>query len=43
MLVGLVVAIAKHGEPKGTTYDFGTTLVADALILGLLYWGGFFG
>jgi hypothetical protein len=36
-------SLAKHGEPKNGTYNFGTQLVAEIIIIGLLYWGGFFG
>lgn len=30
-----------HGKPRKPT-NFWTALVATALVLGLLYWGGFF-
>lgn len=34
-------ALAKHGESKGT-HNFGVALIADAITLSLLWWGGFF-
>lgn len=37
--VGLAMGL--HGMPKGF-YNFFTTLIADAIILGILYAGGFF-
>ena len=42
LLLGLVVAVAKHGEDKGK-YHAGWTLVGEAILLWILYWGGFFG
>lgn len=37
------VHLAKHGEPKVGTWNFGHAIIADIITLGLLYWGGFFG
>ena len=47
ILVGLLAMstgmyLAKHGEPRDDTYNFWYALLSDAIILGLLYWGGFF-
>lgn len=36
------IYLAKHGEPKTGAYNFGISLLSDAIVLGLLYWGGFF-
>lgn len=41
-LFGLGVVVAKHGKPR-EAYDATITTIGTALILGLLYWGGFFG
>ena len=40
--LGLFIAAEKHGQPR-TNHDFGVTLVATAINVGLLVWGGFFG
>lgn len=40
--IGTGVAIAKNGEPRGP-YSFVACLVGDAIVFGLLWWGGFFG
>ena len=34
--------LANHGEPRDTEYNFWVSLLSDAIVLGLLYWGGFF-
>lgn len=39
---GTGIVLAKHGEPKTGRYNILTTLITDGLILGLLWWGGFF-
>ena len=41
MLLGLGVVLAKHGEPQ-KNYNIWASLFADIIILGLLYFGGFF-
>lgn len=33
---------AKHGQPRDP-HDFWTALISTGLMVGLLYWGGFFG
>ena len=46
MIVVLAVNVwqnlEKHGETKCSEYHFGVALIAAALEVGLLYWGGFF-
>ena len=37
----IVVAMTLHGRPKGK-WNAGATLLNEAVIVGLLYWGGFF-
>lgn len=37
----LCCSLALHGKPKGN-WNAGATLFNEALIVGLLYWGGFF-
>ena len=34
--------LANHGNPKGGEHNILTSLIAEAIIVGLLYWGGFF-
>jgi hypothetical protein len=34
--------IAKHGEPKDGKFSAISSLMSSAIILSLLYWGGFF-
>ena len=38
----IVTAMALHGKPKGGKWNAGVTLLNEALIVALLYWGGFF-
>lgn len=44
-LIGLSVFLnlIKHGEKKQSEWNFHTSLISAAILLGLLYWGGFFG
>lgn len=44
VLLSLSVAVdlLKHGEPKTGKYSFGTGLLAAAIWVAVLYWGGFF-
>jgi hypothetical protein len=42
-LLGTGMQIAKHGERRDDKYNGGLALFADAMMFGLLYWGGFFG
>lgn len=40
--IGLGVAAAKDGKPKDGKHSFFGTLITTAIVIGLLYWGGFF-
>lgn len=44
VLVGLtwLVTAYMHGKPKKEKYNFFTTMINSLIILGILYWGGFF-
>lgn len=43
-LVAVGMEIARHGEPKKPgKHNAVASVIASGLILGLLYWGGFFG
>lgn len=42
MILALGITLAKHGQPKNDKYNFGISLIANAIEIGLLYWGGFF-
>jgi hypothetical protein len=41
-LIGLGVAMEQHGQPKTGTHSFPSSLFATALILWILWEGGFF-
>lgn len=41
VFLDIVMAMALHGKPKGK-WNAGMTLLNEAIIVGLLYWGGFF-
>lgn len=43
ILIGVGVSVARFGQQKKDTYDWVDVLVGPLLMLGLLYWGGFFG
>jgi hypothetical protein len=43
LLLGVGIDLAKHGQPKTGKHSFPSSFFAAALILALLYWGGFFG
>ena len=47
IILGLMVLstgmhLAKHGDSKTGTWNFGHALISDAITISLLYWGGFF-
>ena len=42
IFVGFGLTLAKHGEPRTGNYSVYTYLVANALVIGLTYAGGFF-
>ena len=35
--------LVKNGEPRDGRWSFGVAVLSDAIVYGLLYWGGFFG
>lgn len=39
----LTAELMNDGKPKTGKHSFGSSLTANALILALLWWGGFFG
>lgn len=41
-IIVLTVHGVKHGETKTTAYDFWSNAIASVLVIGLLWWGGFF-
>lgn len=43
MLLATGIHLAKHDQPRDTKYNFVTAVISDGLMIGLLYWGGFFG
>ena len=38
----VVMNLIKHGEPKDTKYNFWWALIATAIDVAILRWGGFF-
>jgi hypothetical protein len=40
--IGVCATALLNGKPKNGTHDLGARIFASALVLGLLYWGGFF-
>ena len=40
--ISLGIIITKHGEDKEGKHNFVVTLISNAVVLGILYWGGFF-
>ena len=38
----LLLSARENGKPKKGKTDFGVSLVASALLFGVLIWGGFF-
>jgi hypothetical protein len=43
MALGAGLHLAKHGERKDERYNFVSDCIGSCVLLGLLYWGGFFG
>lgn len=41
-LVGLGIALQRHGQPRTGTESIWGSLIGQAIVLGLMYWGGFF-
>ena len=42
-LIGAGAGMVRHGTPKEGKNDFWADLITSLLIMGILYWGGFFG
>lgn len=42
VIIGLMIASYNHGKPKTGKYNLWDNIIAIALHIGLLYWGGFF-
>ena len=42
LAAGAGIAMVKHGKPKEGNYNFWTSLLSSAIVVGLLIWGGFF-
>lgn len=42
IVFALGISAVKHGQPKTGNHSFGTSLLALAIVLPLLWWGGFF-
>lgn len=42
LVLGAGMELARHGQPKTGEHNVITTLIASAIILALLAWGGFF-
>lgn len=42
MMIGVGFNLAVHGNPKTGNESFFTSLVSNAIMFSLLYWGGFF-
>lgn len=40
--LGLGIHLAKHGQKRSQEWNFLGALIANGLIICLLYWGGFF-
>lgn len=40
--LGLGINLAKHGEPKNDKYNFFSSCITVAIVIGLLIWGGYF-
>ena len=42
VLLGAGIALAKHGEPRRDKYNFWTSMLSEAIVITILYCGGFF-
>lgn len=42
IFVGVGVSLARYGKPKADSYGIFDVVVSPSVVLGLLYWGGFF-
>lgn len=41
-LLGIVITLVNHGEPREGQYNVYSVIVGELLFIGLLWWGGFF-
>lgn len=41
-VLGIGIHLARHGEETNDTYNFITRTFSALVVIGLLYWGGFF-
>lgn len=41
-LISLLINANQHGKPKTGNYNFWYPAISLTIMLGLLYWGGFF-
>jgi hypothetical protein len=39
---GVGMCLVRHGQPKRGEHDAFVDIIAGGMILGILYWGGFF-
>lgn len=42
VFMGAGIALSRLGEPKHDNYDLVDAIVAPAIVLALLWWGGFY-
>ncbi|QJB21885.1 hypothetical protein KNU94_gp47 [Xanthomonas phage FoX2] len=42
MFVGFGITVSKHGQPETGKHNAWFALIANALVVTLLWWGGFF-
>lgn len=42
LAIGFGVTLSRFGQPKRDKYDFTDLIIGPGILLGLLYWGGFF-
>lgn len=43
MFLGIGISMARFGQQKTDCYDLTDVLIGPLIVIGLLYWGGFFG
>lgn len=41
--INIGISMAKHGEPQDGIYNAWTSIFSSIVVMGLLWWGGFFG
>lgn len=40
--MALGLSMSRHGQTRAVTENFAGSFVANMIVIGLLYWGGFF-